>query len=370
MTDTRHLVFSLTGFKSPDAEKVTGGTISNYYFLKSLLPHFNITLLTPQRNLSLHERMNMRIIDIQHKAGGIFGRYFYEREIIQQLINPIGINRDSIVVSNGINNIATGIACKKSQAKHIIIVRDLYSFPEQPEKAFKNRQFSEWLKSARDYNRLRTCMKNATAIITNSQWMKNEIAQRMTIDRGKIQVLYPPLDIDQHCLPSGIPANAVGFINRDTVKGHELVIAIARLMPELSFKVFGDIGPFQHVHLPANIELVGYVSRDKIYTAIDILIAPSTFPEPFGRVAIEAQSNGVPILVANSGGLREAVASEQWILDDYDAIHWQKKIRSTLANTAQNTRILAEWNAGAKHTFSIETHNRNVLDFFNGLFDN
>lgn len=45
----------------------------------------------------------------------------------------------------------------------------------------------------------------------------------------------------------------------------------------------------------------------KFWEAIDIAVVPSTLPEPFGMVAIEAMSVKKPVIAANHGGLTEIV---------------------------------------------------------------
>jgi glycosyltransferase involved in cell wall biosynthesis len=45
-----------------------------------------------------------------------------------------------------------------------------------------------------------------------------------------------------------------------------------------------------------------------------LLLVPSLFPEPFGRVAAEAMINGIPPLVSNRGGLPETVAGAGRVL--------------------------------------------------------
>ncbi len=44
-----------------------------------------------------------------------------------------------------------------------------------------------------------------------------------------------------------------------------------------------------------------------IWQAADVVVVPSTDPEPFGRVAIEAMGYGRPVIAANHGGLAEIV---------------------------------------------------------------
>jgi glycosyltransferase involved in cell wall biosynthesis len=46
-----------------------------------------------------------------------------------------------------------------------------------------------------------------------------------------------------------------------------------------------------------------------VYGALDIACAPSTEPEPFGLVAVEAMSMGKPMVVADHGGLSEIVVN-------------------------------------------------------------
>jgi len=57
----------------------------------------------------------------------------------------------------------------------------------------------------------------------------------------------------------------------------------------------------------SNIQYMGYVDPDQFFQQIDLLVVPSKWNEPFGRVVIEAYSNGVPVLVSNRGGLPEIV---------------------------------------------------------------
>ena len=45
-----------------------------------------------------------------------------------------------------------------------------------------------------------------------------------------------------------------------------------------------------------------------------ILLVPSLFPEPFGRVAAEALINGIPPLVSDRGALPETVAGAGRVL--------------------------------------------------------
>lgn len=47
-----------------------------------------------------------------------------------------------------------------------------------------------------------------------------------------------------------------------------------------------------------------------IYPALDILAVPSLYPEPFGRVSVEAQATAVPVVSSRAGGLPETFVAE------------------------------------------------------------
>ncbi len=51
----------------------------------------------------------------------------------------------------------------------------------------------------------------------------------------------------------------------------------------------------------------GFKKPEEIYKNIDILIIPSLWNEPFGRIVPEAYSRGVPVLGSNRGGIPEII---------------------------------------------------------------
>lgn len=60
--------------------------------------------------------------------------------------------------------------------------------------------------------------------------------------------------------------------------------------------------------LSDKVEFMDFVSDTAaVYAWSDVVIVPSTKPEPFGRIAIEAMSLNKPVIAANHGGLPEIV---------------------------------------------------------------
>jgi glycosyltransferase involved in cell wall biosynthesis len=55
------------------------------------------------------------------------------------------------------------------------------------------------------------------------------------------------------------------------------------------------------------VEYLGRVKSDEFYRMIDVLVVPSIWNEPFGRVTVEAYSHGVPVVAADTGGIPEVI---------------------------------------------------------------
>jgi glycosyltransferase involved in cell wall biosynthesis len=70
----------------------------------------------------------------------------------------------------------------------------------------------------------------------------------------------------------------------------------------------GDRGYVERLkaHTPGNVEWRGWTDHRSFYDAIDVLVVPSVWLEPFGLIVVEAARARVPVLVADRPGLIEA----------------------------------------------------------------
>ena len=69
------------------------------------------------------------------------------------------------------------------------------------------------------------------------------------------------------------------------------------------------------------------------YCIADVVVVPSVRPEGFGRVVIEAQAMGVPVIAANHGGAKETVIQGKtgWLTTPGDAEELARTIESVLS---------------------------------------
>ena len=58
---------------------------------------------------------------------------------------------------------------------------------------------------------------------------------------------------------------------------------------------------------PPNVRFLGFVDPDQVYEAVDVLVVPSLWEEPFGMIVLEAYGHGLPVIAAHRGGLPEIV---------------------------------------------------------------
>lgn len=126
--------------------------------------------------------------------------------------------------------------------------------------------------------------------------------------------------------PSDVVVTLVGRINR--WKGQGVFIdAAVRLKQHAAngvrFLIVGDVADGQNHFRETMLETIRREGLeqlvvwhpftpeiDVVWAASDIGVVPSTEPEPFGRVAIEAMAHGLPVIATAHGGLAEIVMPE------------------------------------------------------------
>lgn len=79
-----------------------------------------------------------------------------------------------------------------------------------------------------------------------------------------------------------------------------------------------------------SVEFVGKVNPKDFFRKIDLLVIPSVWNEPFGRVVIESISNYVPVIASNKGGIPELLdgRTEGVVIDTSDQSVFTETLQS------------------------------------------
>lgn len=107
----------------------------------------------------------------------------------------------------------------------------------------------------------------------------------------------------------------IGFLGRLTeAKGLESTLKQLRNVPVGTFDFHiggsGELGYQSHLQRCAEglpVIFHGHVSPQEFLSSLDVLIVPSAWNEPFGRVTVEAFACGVPVIATSTGGTKELI---------------------------------------------------------------
>jgi glycosyltransferase involved in cell wall biosynthesis len=169
-------------------------------------------------------------------------------------------------------------------------------------------------------------------------------------------------------LPDGLPVVMLpGRLTR--WKGHEVLISALRRLGrrELRCLIVGGGGSRYRTQLEAALRRdpppcgVGFVEdcRDMAaaYMLADVVISASTNPEGFGRVVVEAQAMGRPVIATAHGGALETVRAGEtgWLVPPGDPATLAAAIAEALDLTPEDRIALARRAAAhVRQNFTVE----------------
>jgi glycosyltransferase involved in cell wall biosynthesis len=161
-------------------------------------------------------------------------------------------------------------------------------------------------------------LERASLVLANSLYMQRVIRNLSGIEAP---VIYPTFGLARWFQPGARERRQVLFVKPIERKGLGLFVEIARRLPDTRFVVAGHLSRHSGTVLKAldNVTCPGWIDdMAGVYAESRLLLGPSRWPEPFGRVFVEAAAAGVPSLASNRGGAPEAVGSGGLLLDDLD----------------------------------------------------
>lgn len=168
-----------------------------------------------------------------------------------------------------------------------------------------------------------------------SNYMRDEVLRIFELPQDKVSVIPNGIEYDLFKMDTESEQIRRQFIEPDSrmvffvgrlvyEKGVQTVIEampkVLREVPGVRFLVAGT-GPhgrqlqamIDELGLSEKIKLLGFVDADslvKFYKCADLTVVPSLY-EPFGMVVLEAMVADCPVIVADTGGLKEIVVHEE-----------------------------------------------------------
>ena len=182
--------------------------------------------------------------------------------------------------------------------------------------------------------------READTIVANSYYLKDRVKRNYGISP---RVIYPEFDKKQFLLKDrnlSMMKYVTGVCGY-THKGAEIFLKLSRMFKGENFQLVGDID-YRYVKefkKQKNIELVPFTQIKKALQKSKIILAPSQWTEPFGRIAIEAMANGIPLLASFTGGMREIIKNSSLGIRSYhNPYAWKDKLKRLLVSEEMSLR--------------------------------
>lgn len=231
-----------------------------------------------------------------------------------------------LIHSNTLAVLLGAFYAKQEKIKHLWHVHEIIEHPRAVNKTYS--VFVDKFSDLVVYNSkasLDALCNKRTSLINKSQVIWNgldrEAPKTPNLEVSKIRkTLFKGYNLDTQYI------GLVGRINR--WKGHLLMLEayhkVSKNHPNTKLIFIGSPPPNQEffrdsvlhkikeLGIESHCEIVSF--RENIwplYDSLDIVVVPSTEPEPFGLVAIESMLSQKLVIAANHGGLREIIAHEK-----------------------------------------------------------
>ena len=243
----------------------------------------------------------------------------------------------------------------------------------------------------RNYHpRCKLLIYNSDSLMESEKSYVDESIKRMVLHPTIDSSLTESLERDSKLL-KGSYITFIGSSSYNIIKGSDVFVSLAYLVPEKDFlhvskyqpinyekdKYMGmKIEPVQpsYTGLPSNMEIVEQTNKiSEVYEKTKILIVPSVV-ESFGRVAVEAAINRIPVIASDLPGLRDATFNLAYYIKDYrNAEKFKEAISEVESNyqkyQKQTEEIMKLYNQKQEMSIStlkdfIMTEQSNENDFY------
>jgi len=321
---------------------VGGAQRGNIAFLKSLSEKF-------QYDCYIYTDSRFKI---SRSYGNVKLRTFRDTEELKSMMRDL---KPRLIIGNLFKSFDAAKIAKQFRIPLVVYMHDyIYCLPTpSEEKAWRvGRQANSLARKEIDF-----VLKEADAVLANSYYLKKRLEDRYGI---RPKVIYYTFDPAEFLVgkPASPDAGYITCVNGVWPhKGAHLLIALAKIFKKEKFLIpigdnFEDPNYLRLMELfkrQSNILLAPFGHMKKYLCLSKIVLVPSQWPEPFGRIAVEAMASGIPLLASYTGGLKEIVEDSSLGVKNFRSINaWRNKLEKLLSSpkayalNAKQEKILAK----------------------------
>ena len=310
-------------------EKIGGGEISNRTLLEELAKKNEIHVFSAYGSGLWNEKVNgVEIYDLSeylHWLGPlsvIFSKCVFR---VLYYYKAIKLKPDIILCGPNAVSISVNIS-KRLKVPSGCFIRAFENFESKGMNdhfGFKN-----IVKFLLYGNTKKTTINKLNFLLPNSEFMVRKCKEEFSCKYH--HVVYPPINVKRHSLYIPTKIKNIVMVSNSEHKGFEIFKDLSKIFNEISFTAVGVQGIPDIEKLSKNLFLKGWQKdpKDFILNA-DLVLVPSKWEEPFGRIAVEALRYGRMVLVSNVGGLPETVNyNDSLVLESENLEAWVSKIKT------------------------------------------
>lgn len=228
----------------------------------------------------------------------------------------------------------------------------------------------------------KTAVENSRIVVAISNFVKQDIVERLDADPHKIETIYNPVVLTEEETDFKLLSDRYGIRSREylyTVSSmlpHKNIQVLIKLVSKLREKnvegipndlVISGIGGSQKKKLEGminqlgvgkNVLVTGFVSneeRDSLYRNAYAFLFPSTF-EGFGMPPVEALMCGTPVITTKCASIPEVTRNKAiYVEEPYDPVSWFQRL-TEVKSSMESPQIFPE--------YSLERVTQKYLNLF------
>ncbi len=232
---------------------------------------------------------------------------------------------------------------------------------------------------------LRVASRSVASIVANSQFTAHQLRHpAMTVVPNPVAEVRS-VSTDEARSELGLPINrhiVAILAHLHPSKGHDVMVdALTRWDPTVrpllaiaGGDLYSESAGYGHklrrhiknLGLADDVLMLGNLDDvDLLYAATDVVVHPCLHPEGFGRVVVEAQSSGTPIVATALGGVLDLVAHDETglLVPPSDPAALFEAVDSVMWPGPRRTRLIAEGRTAASR-FAPEVHTARVEEVY------